>query len=111
MKPKPVLVGMSSQGGRGCFRVKYNQEVCCHPARSPGHCFAGIPRLENRETWGTRKTSKAAGEVPAPHYFFFELLLLFPVFAARSSISLATTRSISSQGAGLPVQISNCRAA
>src|SRR5712692_4231385 len=48
-------------------------------------------------------------------YFFFVPFLaafLAAFFAAaRSCRVMATTRSISSQGAGLPVQISNCRAA
>lgn len=40
-----------------------------------------------------------------------EVRYFFPAFAARSCSAIVTTRSISSQGAGFPVQISNCRAA
>jgi hypothetical protein len=45
--------------------------------------------------------------LPEEDYFFLAEFLA----AARSWRAIATTRNISSQGAGLPVQISNCRAA
>ena len=44
------------------------------------------------------------GGISTRRYFFV-------AFAARSCRAIVTTRSISSQGAGFPVQISNCRAA
>ena len=50
------------------------------------------------------------GEMLARRYFP-PLFSLFPFLAARWARVKLTTRSISSQGAGFPVQISNCRAA
>src|SRR5439155_3245622 len=51
-------------------------------------------------------------ELPANQVYFFFVPFFAAFFAAaRSCRVMVTTRSISSQGAGLPVQISNCRAA